>query len=886
MASSTVGTAVIKLSFDGSDVKAELSKTSSQFKNAGSEAGNAFGSAMTVAMGSLISKGVSKVIGAITSNLDSAINRVDVINNFPKVMESLGFSTDEAAASIKTISSRLDGLPSTLNGVVGDVQKLTATMGNLNKGMVNATSLGLALNDMFLAGGKGTEAASNAMEQYNQMLAQGKPDMQSWRSILNAAPGQLKQLAKTLLGATANQQDLYEALQQGNISFDQMNEAIVRLDREGGDGFDSFERQARSATGGIGTAMENVQNRISKAIAKVIEAIGSENIANAINGISSGFEGIGVEVGKFVKGVMDGVGNVVRFLSSNTWILDTIKGALASLLTLGISVKLVQFGQKLKNVFTMITTFVAAHPIMAIVSALAGLVVGITSATSHESELTKAINNTRQACEDSVKSWDDLKTARQNTLDSGMSELKYYEDLKEELKGIVDENGRVKAGYEDRASFIVKTLSQALGVEIKLQNNVIENYQNLQTEIDKTIQKKKAELSLKAQEEAYTKALQDRANVASRLREIEEEIQEILAGRGNAFDLPKLKQDYESQVRLYDEYANSIMRYESDLTAFTKGSYDEMSKSTWSWVDNVVRADDATQEELDKAYRETEINLELTKKLYQSTGNEVYRIEYQQYQDKLNLLSSKLGQYNNVTSSKLAANRQTWANNFNQIISTGDSKSAQLYRVGSSNASAWANGLNSQSGNMFNSGVNLMNNFTNGTNSASSSALGVIQNVANSISSIAGSQYGAMYANGQNLMYGLGNGLSSQGFAVVSNVFNQFMSDFKFMFGIHSPSTVFRDQIGVMLARGLGVGFVDEMGSVSSDMAGAIPTSFGTPAYGSAWSSSIESDIMEQSESIVSTSNNINVYMNNTIDNDMSIDELGRKFSQSIRRYA
>ena len=254
MASSTVGTAVIKLSFDGSDVKAELSKTSSQFKNAGTEAGSAFGNAMTVAMGSLISKGVSKIVSSITSNLDSAINRVDVINNFPKVMESLGFSPDEAASSIKTILSRLDGLPSTLNGVVADVQKLTATMGNLNTGMVNATSLGLALNDMFLAGGKGTEAASNAMEQYNQMLAQGKPDMQSWRSILNAAPGQLKQLAQTLLGATANQQELYEALQQGNISFDQMNEAIVRLDREGGDGFDSFERQARSATGGIGTA--------------------------------------------------------------------------------------------------------------------------------------------------------------------------------------------------------------------------------------------------------------------------------------------------------------------------------------------------------------------------------------------------------------------------------------------------------------------------------------------------------------------------------------------------------------------------------------------------------------------------------------------------------
>ena len=51
------------------------------------------------------------------------------------------------------------------------------------------------------------------------------------------------------------------------------------------------------------------------------------------------------------------------------------------------------------------------------------------------------------------------------------------------------------------------------------------------------------------------------------------------------------------------------------------------------------------------------------------------------------------------------------------------------------------------------------------------------------------------------------------------------------------------------------------------------------------WSGLIANAIMEQMD-IMPARSTINVYMDNTINNDMSIDELGRKFSQSIRRYA
>lgn len=365
----TVGEAVVKLTFDGKDVTASLNKTSSSIEKSGTNTGKLFGNAWTVAAGQLIAKGISKISSMISSNLGKAISRVDTINNFPKVMSALGYSVEEANTSINQISNALDGLPTALDTTVGDVQKLAATMGNLNTGFVNATSLGISLNNMFLAGGKGTEAASNAMEQYNQMLAAGKADMQSWRSMLDAAPGQLKQLAKTLLGAEASQEDLRQALNNGAVTFDQMNEAIVKLNQEGGDGFASFEEQARSATGGVGTALENVQNRVGKAIGKVIDHIGSEKIAAAIDNISSGFSDIAAVVI-----------NIIDFLSQNQWIVEFIGAFAAAVVVLGTAIKIVNL-------------VMYASPITWIIAAIGLVVAGIVLLVTHIQEVGEWFGN-------------------------------------------------------------------------------------------------------------------------------------------------------------------------------------------------------------------------------------------------------------------------------------------------------------------------------------------------------------------------------------------------------------------------------------------------------------------------------------------------------------
>ena len=257
------------------------------------------GSAIGTALGNAVSSAASKM-GA---SLGAAVSRFDTIQNFPKVMSNLGYSSADAAASIQRLSDGVRGMPTRLDSIVDMTQQLAPLTGGLDQ----ATTLSLAFNDALLATGKGTADQARAMEQYTQMLAKGKPDLQSWRTMQEVMPAQLNQVAKALMGTTANSQDLYEAMVNGTISFDDFNDAIMRLDKEGANGFASFRDQAVSATQGVQTAMENVGAAIEQAWTNIFTAIGQENISGFINDISAAIRDAGKGIGEFTSGVMESI---------------------------------------------------------------------------------------------------------------------------------------------------------------------------------------------------------------------------------------------------------------------------------------------------------------------------------------------------------------------------------------------------------------------------------------------------------------------------------------------------------------------------------------------------------------------------------------------------
>lgn len=241
-----------------------------------------------------VSSIVNRAMASIQDHVGAAVSRFDTLTLYPRTMQSLGFAAKESTASINYMSDRLQSLPTQLDTMVQTVKGLAVITNDLDR----ATKVGLGLNDMLIASGANQQLASAAMEQFRQILSKGRPDMQDWKSLMQAMPGQLTQLAHALLGPTHNARDLYAALGGGKqkeggdvwgtVSIDQLIDAIIRLDLEGGSGITSFKEQAQTAAGGIETQMANINNAITRGLAGTLEAIGSVNIASFFGDVRGG----------------------------------------------------------------------------------------------------------------------------------------------------------------------------------------------------------------------------------------------------------------------------------------------------------------------------------------------------------------------------------------------------------------------------------------------------------------------------------------------------------------------------------------------------------------------------------------------------------------------
>lgn len=268
----------------------------------------AFGAAMGVAQSV-----TSKAFDAIASSIDSAVARVDTMNNFPRVLAGLGYSADDASAAVAKMGDHLTGLPTKLDAMTSSVQKIVPTVKDVGR----STDIMLAFNDALLAGGASTQVQEAALEQFTQVLAKGKPELEDWRSIQQAMPGQLDQVAKSLLGQAASSNDLYEAMKAGKVTVEQLEDAFVSLDTEGYAGFDSFAEQAKNGTAGIATSMSNLQNSVTKATAACIQAIGVENITAPVQAATKLIKTAGDDVAGAIQTAREWVGRFMDACQEN-----------------------------------------------------------------------------------------------------------------------------------------------------------------------------------------------------------------------------------------------------------------------------------------------------------------------------------------------------------------------------------------------------------------------------------------------------------------------------------------------------------------------------------------------------------------------------------------
>ena len=281
------------------EIDADSSKFSAAVGKLGDTAKQSLGTAIKGSfIGNLLANAFSKAAGVISSSLDGAISRVDTLNQFPRVMSQLGYSADSASAAIGKMSDHIQGLPTKLDSIAGSVQRVVPKFKDVGK----ATDVMLAFNDALVAGGQSVQVQEAALEQYVQGISKGKFELEEWRSIQTAMPGQLDAVAQSMLGAGKSSNDLYEALKTGKVSVDDFCDAFVRLDSEGINGMASFAEQAKTGSAGIATSMSNAANAVTVQIANIIDKI------NEHGEIAAGFDAIKQAITEFGGAAVNAVG--------------------------------------------------------------------------------------------------------------------------------------------------------------------------------------------------------------------------------------------------------------------------------------------------------------------------------------------------------------------------------------------------------------------------------------------------------------------------------------------------------------------------------------------------------------------------------------------------
>ena len=258
-----------------------------------------------------VASAVVAVGALIVTNIGNAIDRVDILNNSSRTFENLGFTADAVKSAMTDLEKSIRGLPTSLDEAVRGVQLLSGSTNDVGK----AQKIFSALNNAIIGFGGSSVDVSGAIVQLSQAFSNGRIDAQTWNSLIQNNLGPTLNALAREMGLTTGA--LKEGLSDGTISVQTFQDALIKLNKEGGGGMKSLEQISKDATSGIGTGWANLNTAITRGVASVIESVGSANISGAITNIGKAFE-------TALKAVSASIGFLVQYKDTITQIATVI----------------------------------------------------------------------------------------------------------------------------------------------------------------------------------------------------------------------------------------------------------------------------------------------------------------------------------------------------------------------------------------------------------------------------------------------------------------------------------------------------------------------------------------------------------------------------------
>ena len=236
---------------------------------------------------------LNQIQSNIVSGFSNSVERFDILKTFPKVMEQIGFTTDESAGAMDRLYQSVLGLPTAFEDITDSAQYFALIFGDLNK----ATDLAIAANNAFVASGATSNQISTGMRQLQYIIEGTQLRSTQWYSLIRSMPLALREVGKALgysdFGVFTN-----ELIQNKVNGEDLINTLIdVGLHSESLAGVvEVMKTRIRASLDNVTNAAKRMGNSFLEALDETLLETGGKNVADNIKGVSKVIDHI-AEVG-------------------------------------------------------------------------------------------------------------------------------------------------------------------------------------------------------------------------------------------------------------------------------------------------------------------------------------------------------------------------------------------------------------------------------------------------------------------------------------------------------------------------------------------------------------------------------------------------------------
>lgn len=439
-----------------------------------------------------------------------------------EMVDQMAAASSKSNTSVSQLGEAFLTIGATARGLKGGTQELATVLGVLADNGIKGSEGGTKLRNTILSLQDNAKDGAVAFGDMSVAIYDSEGNMRSLVDIFGDAQDALSGMDQAskdaVLSGIFNKQDLAAVnalIGTSRQRFDELGGAIQ-------DSAGAAEAMANTQLDNLNGDITLMQSALEGAKIELSDGI-TPALRNVVQTVTKALSRKSTQ--KYLNDLGKKLGDITNVLTGK------VMNAIPRLLTLfdNGGAKIKAFGGAFAGLALAIKATV--NPVGALATAF-GLLIGkigldaltADSARKKHSILTDEMRDNIAACVDAADTYEELKKSRDEQMYSIDQESKKTEALWQELQTLVDANGKVIEGNEDRVRQISGELTEATGVEIDLIDGVIQKYGELSGAIENAIAKRRAEAMMEANEETYKTALKNLKDTQTALGDLSTEI--------------------------------------------------------------------------------------------------------------------------------------------------------------------------------------------------------------------------------------------------------------------------------------------------------------------------------------------------------------------------